>query len=589
MSEIVVYDKPSGGEPLRFNESHRVASGGEGAVYVVSVNNGKKIAIKVFKEQQLKKYRHLEQKIADMVEFGRKNGGELVNFRGIAWPQISAYNKSGKFVGYGMRYVEGKKLTDMANLKAYRNKKHFPDMDREKLSKMLIDVWKSVKFLHERGIYIGDVNLNNVLCSENYEICWIDVDSFQIRKLSTSGVWPCLVGHPEMIPPEHLQKDLGKVKRSHESDCFSLAVLSFKCLMLGRHPYDHIGVGSVIEKMQKAHFPYVNNQQLNSNGGIPKGPWEIMWSHYTPSLQRFFVRALDNGASGISKRPSVDEWVDELAAYIKELNSAYPIRTAKGDDFWYTRDMEPTKKIPNLTSSTRTPMPNYSKKPRSKTMTNSDSANNDLIENTSPRCPCMLVLDVSSSMQGASIAKLNEGVRQFLHDVGEDEFACESVEIGVITYGGRVSRHISFCPPDNIQWTDLKAVGNTPMGEAVNAAIEDLEARKKDYKEAGISYYQPWLVIMTDGKPTDRYANTARRLREMAEDRKAVVFGIGIGDFDMGQLAEFCPEDRPPARLDGLKFKEFFAWLSQSMSCVSQSNLGDQVDLPKIGWSSVKT
>lgn len=221
-------------------------------------------------------------------------------------------------------------------------------------------------------------------------------------------------------------------------------------------------------------------------------------------------------------------------------------------------------------------------------MTN--STNTDLVDNPTPRCACMLVLDISHSMTGAKIAELNEGVRQFLDEVKKDDFARYSVELGVITFGGKVIRKIPFGPLDSLQWEDLEAVGMTPMGEAINTAIDDLDARKKDYKKEGMTYYQPWLVVMTDGAPTDSYSSAAKRLKKMAEEKKIVVFGIGIGDeCDMEVLTAFCPDNRPPAKLDGFKFKEFFAWLSQSMSRVSQSTPGVEVELLPPGWMSIKT
>ncbi len=205
----------------------------------------------------------------------------------------------------------------------------------------------------------------------------------------------------------------------------------------------------------------------------------------------------------------------------------------------------------------------------------------------------MLVLDVSSSMEGQKIAELNEGVRQFLQEIREDEFALHSVELGVVTFGGRVTAALEFAPlKDVVDLQNFSAFGNTPMGEAVNLAIDALEKRKNQYKRAGVSYHQPWLVLMTDGMPTDYSWNeAAQRLRQMADNKKAVVIGVAIGhECDMQTLAEFCPADKPPVRLSGLKFGEFFAWLSHSMSLVSQSTPGMSPDLPSIdGWADIET
>lgn len=216
--------------------------------------------------------------------------------------------------------------------------------------------------------------------------------------------------------------------------------------------------------------------------------------------------------------------------------------------------------------------------------------NPDLIENPTPRCACLLALDVSHSMSGTKIASLNEGALQFLQEVRDDEFARHAVELGVVTFGGVVTTQVPLGPLDKAQWEPFSANGGTPMGGAVNAAIDILEARKREYKENGVSYYQPWLVLMTDGFPTDNYDEAARKLRRMADGKKITVFGVGIGEeCDMGVLAKFCPENRPPLKLDGLKFKEFFAWLSASMAAVSQSTPGTATKLPPVGWAAIET
>lgn len=214
--------------------------------------------------------------------------------------------------------------------------------------------------------------------------------------------------------------------------------------------------------------------------------------------------------------------------------------------------------------------------------------NNDLIENPTPRCACMLVLDVSYSMSGEKIDALNEGARQFLREVIEDEFARYAVELGVVTFGGTVATQIPLGPLDKARLEEFTATGGTPMGQAVSTAIDMLEARKEEYKKNGVSYYQPWLVLMTDGIPTDNFIESARKLQRMANEKKIVVFGIGIGEADMSILAQFCPENRPPLKLDGLKFKEFFAWLSASMAVVSQSTPGTTTKLPSTGWAEIE-
>ncbi|BDA72475.1 hypothetical protein CAL7716_066410 [Calothrix sp. PCC 7716] len=190
----------------------------------------------------------------------------------------------------------------------------------------------------------------------------------------------------------------------------------------------------------------------------------------------------------------------------------------------------------------------------------------DLIDNPTPRCPCMLVLDVSASMDGEPINELNEGVNQFIQAVLQDDFASYAVDVGVITFGGTAQEVVPIKSVQQVEVPTLYTTGNTPMGEAVNKAIEVLEKRKQEYKNSGVSYYQPWLVLMSDGEPTDNYKAAANKLRHLAETKKMLVIAVGIGnDCNLSKLSEFCPSDNPPKQLTGLKFQEFFKWLSQSV------------------------
>lgn len=322
MDKFAVYPQPSGGEPIWLSPDDCVGSGGEGSVYVAKKPlSGGKIAIKIFSPRKLSD-NSLYRKISTMVEIGKRNQKSLVNHSSIAWPKLSVFDKDKRFFGYAMKHVPGKPLTKLANSKIYEN--HFPDMDREKVAQMLICLWKSVQFLHERDIYIGDVNLNNVMCSSHYQTCWIDVDSFQIwNSDNPTSFYPCPVGRPELTAPEHQGiENFAEVRRNRESDLFSLAILTFQCLMLGRHPFEHIGGGSPVDNLRKGHVPYLSGGAIpGREGGVPPGPWYNMWDWYTRKVKVLFQRALKDGFHDVKLRPSANEWIKAMKAYIYVLNN----------------------------------------------------------------------------------------------------------------------------------------------------------------------------------------------------------------------------------------------------------------------------
>ncbi|KLV01449.1 glycosyl transferase family 2 [Photobacterium aquae] len=211
-----------------------------------------------------------------------------------------------------------------------------------------------------------------------------------------------------------------------------------------------------------------------------------------------------------------------------------------------------------------------------------------LILNPAPRCACMLVLDASSSMGGQPISQLNCGVQRFIEEVQKDEVASCSVELGMITFGHQIEFKQPMVTVDEVtEVAPVEANGMTPMGQAVDLAINELESRKQEYQKAGVSYYQPWLILMTDGEPNDEWQAAARRLRALAENKKMVVLCVAIGDdANLEVLSQFSV--LPPKKLAGLKFSEFFIWLSQSMQRVSASIPGDRVSLPPTdSWDSI--
>ena len=218
----------------------------------------------------------------------------------------------------------------------------------------------------------------------------------------------------------------------------------------------------------------------------------------------------------------------------------------------------------------------------------------DLFDNPTPRVPVALCLDCSGSMMGEPIKELNAGVKTFYQAINEDEIARFSAEICIVTFGP-AELEADFATLDvRPQPPVLSASGNTPMGEAVKLSLDSLERRKELYKESGVDYYQPWLVLMTDGKPyggsLELLNQQVNRVTNMVEARKLTVFPIGIGsEADMGTLQRFSP-GRSPLRLQGLKFSDFFSWLSKSVSRVSQSTPGDKVslDLEGVrGWAEL--
>ena len=228
----------------------------------------------------------------------------------------------------------------------------------------------------------------------------------------------------------------------------------------------------------------------------------------------------------------------------------------------------------------------------------------DLINNPTPRVSVCLCLDISPSMsgrleygahpgtRGVPIDELNSGVKSFYQAIKKDSHAKYAAEVGVVAFSHsafvvRDFDSIINSTPPQLELEMEK--GGTSIGSAVKACLELLENCKKTYKKTGVDYYQPWLVIMTDGRPTDNtHLSIAPKVVELVENNKLIIIPIGIGNAaDKESLAMLSPK-LPPLKLQGLRFKEFFEWLSSSVSAIPHSKLGEEVKIDRNnvkGWS----
>jgi uncharacterized protein YegL len=186
--------------------------------------------------------------------------------------------------------------------------------------------------------------------------------------------------------------------------------------------------------------------------------------------------------------------------------------------------------------------------------------------------PIILLLDVSSSMEGGKIDSLNAAVSEmidsFAHEMGEF-----STVVAVIPFGEQVD--YLYKPPykksSEIQWDELVVSGLTPMGEALKKAkamIEDKNTTKGNW-------YRPTVILVSDGKPNDSWEQPMDDFINSGRSTKCDRMAMAIGnDADEDVLKRFIKGTSNPlfyAHNAG-DVRKFFKRVVMSVSYRSKSS-----------------
>lgn len=211
----------------------------------------------------------------------------------------------------------------------------------------------------------------------------------------------------------------------------------------------------------------------------------------------------------------------------------------------------------------------------------------NLLKNPSQRTPCVLVLDASDSMKATTprgtrlIDELNLGVRTLEQELKDDPVAKMRVQLGIVSVGGPAGgadKMMDWTDAVDFQAFDLNHGNLTPLGEGLQIALEMIENQKEVYRSTGVKYTRPWIMVITDGAPTDSpdvWQKATKACRDAEAAKKCVIYPIGVADADMSVLQQIS--NTKALQLNEVKFKELFQWLSASLVSHSLGAPGETV------------
>ena len=287
----------------------RLGGGGEGAVFQVSADTVAKI-YKAPVDRSTLRGSSTERKLTAMVANAPPTKDADGNVA-LAWPiELLHYNGgtwAGMMAGFtmpGIDVAQYREIINYWNPQRIRQNPNIPNQgDRldELLQAIVRNILTIVNGIHKRGYIIGDINESNIVVHESGRIVFLDSDSFQVQDLQ-GKIHRCGVGKPDYLDPRVVRltrqrcadrnclsgrpaghrQSFACFDRTVNDDNFAMAVVLFKLLMKGTHPFDGPD-GELMDKIAARLFPY-------NNPGLPTPVrTRDRWNELSDGWQRYFV------------------------------------------------------------------------------------------------------------------------------------------------------------------------------------------------------------------------------------------------------------------------------------------------------------
>jgi hypothetical protein len=329
MADITLVDVNGSIRKVRL--AKELASGGAGAVY--SVLGDSSIVVKLYNAETLRTEGGVyADKITRMLQYVPSLSSSASGIVQLAWPLAIARDGSGSFVGFTMpaldfQHTEGLEsllIPKQAKLKNLRS-------DLGARITVAANLAGVVRAIHDKGHQIVDMKPPNLrFYKKELYVAVLDCDGFQVqlpgRALSAPQVTI------DYLAPEYQSKPIV----NHEyQDRFALAVIIFRLLNYGIHPYTGIAKDpnaptDMEGKISRGMYAYAMTPHRMISP-VPASAHDC----FPDDLRQMFDRAF---GSFVEKRPTSGEWADSLKDYALKSNMLLDGCVSAGH-LWFSFEM----------------------------------------------------------------------------------------------------------------------------------------------------------------------------------------------------------------------------------------------------------
>ncbi|MDG5496020.1 TerY-C metal binding domain-containing protein [Niveispirillum sp. BGYR6] len=187
------------------------------------------------------------------------------------------------------------------------------------------------------------------------------------------------------------------------------------------------------------------------------------------------------------------------------------------------------------------------------------------------RLPIFFLVDVSESMVGEKLYKLEEGIGAVVSTLRKDPYALEMAFLSVIAFAGKAKTVTQFTELFAFHPPELPVGGGTALGAALSHLMDEIDRTVVTTTPDRKGDWRPIIFLLTDGYPTDNVTPALERWNRSYRHRVGLV-AISIGGGADHTLLKRLTDDVVVFNDSAQDaFARFIRWISMSIQSQSRS------------------
>lgn len=186
------------------------------------------------------------------------------------------------------------------------------------------------------------------------------------------------------------------------------------------------------------------------------------------------------------------------------------------------------------------------------------------------KLPVYIIVDISFSMRGKPIEKINNGFHELIYTLRKDPMLVEVMYLCIITYNTLAQELLTTTPVYNSTVPEVSANGKSNMGAAFSLLHKCMQRDicKGNVEQERKGDYQPIVYLLTDGAPSDAWKNKLKVLKNEFNPR---IISFGTADARMDILESISGHDTVNLNHFEDDISKFNELVSQSIGYCSRS------------------